>query len=107
MKPHDYHLPALLALHCAAALGTEPLPVDNDAAVARALVDAGRALPLQQVIDRARGLRPGRLIDAELYRSGDQRYLYEVYILDAAGDVWELEYDAATGALIEHELEDH
>ncbi len=89
-------------------LAAQPLPVDNDATVARALVAAGQALPLQQVIDRARTRQPGRMIDAELYRDRDDgRFIYEIYILDGAGDIWELEYDAATGALIEHEQEDH
>jgi hypothetical protein len=89
-------------------LAAELLPIDNDAATSRELVSSGQALPLQQIIDHARGLRPGRLIDAELYRSrGDGRLVYEIYILDGSGDVWELEYDAASGSLIEHEQEDH
>ena len=89
-------------------LAAQPLPMDDDAEVARELVRSGQALPLHQVIDHARGLRPGRLIDAELHRAqGDGTLIYEIYILDGAGDIWELEYDAATGALIEHEQEDH
>jgi len=99
---------APLSLLCVTPLPAQPLPVDNDAVVARELSMSGRALPLKQIIDHARGLRPGRLIDAEVYRDRDDgRFIYEIYILDGAGDIWELEYDAKTGALIEHEQEDH
>ena len=76
----------------------------RDAALARRLVAAGRILPLARVVSEARALRPGILIGAGLHRERHHRgYLYEVWMLDAAGIVWELEFDASTGQLIEHE----
>ena len=33
-------------------------------------------------------------------------YIYEVEMLDDNGEVWELKFDAASGELLEQELED-
>jgi len=76
----------------------------HDAELARRLVASGRILPLAHVIDQARVLSPGTLIDARLHwESGHDGYVYEVKMLDRAGAVLELEFDAATGLVIENE----
>jgi len=80
----------------------------QDAALARRLMAAGRIVPLARVVDAARALRPGTLVGALLHRERHHHgYVYEVQILDAAGVVWELEFDAGSGQLIENEREDH
>lgn len=66
---------------------------------ARALKEAGEILPLEQVIERAKQERPGRLLEAEL-KEKEGRFIYELELLDEKGIVWELKYDAKSGALL-------
>ena len=47
---------------------------------------------------------PGRVVEVELERKG-AAHVYEIEILDAGGEVWELKYDARTGALLGEETE--
>lgn len=72
---------------------------------ARALRDAGRILPLELIIDIAKSFKPGEVIDTEL-EEDDGRYEYDIEILDANGRVWEMEFDAASGELLDLELDD-
>ena len=48
---------------------------------ARAAVQAGEALPLNQVLSQLSGRYPGRLIDADLRRDGS-RWIYRIRLLD-------------------------
>lgn len=81
---------------------------EADAAFARRLLAEGAVLPLEAFIDRARALRPGILIDADLrYEAQHRQYVYEIHMLDGNGFVWEVEFDAATGALLEFNGVDH
>jgi uncharacterized membrane protein YkoI len=83
-------------------------PDDAGADLARRLLIEGKILPLEQIIGRARSVREGSLIDAELSFEDDHAgYVYELHMLDGAGDVWELEFKADTGELIEHKPIDH
>lgn len=72
---------------------------------ARRLKEAGEILPLQQIIKQAQAEHPGRVIEAEL-DNRDGLHVYEVELLDAHGEVWELLLDAATGKLIKRERDD-
>jgi len=47
----------------------------------------------------------GTLLDAELEREHG-RLIYELEYLNDKGEVWEYELDAATGEILEQELED-
>ncbi len=77
---------------------------DKDAEHARELLAAGAILSLENFIADARTQQPGRVIDAKLhYEESHGRYVYEILILDRQGQVWELEYDAHSGVLIETE----
>lgn len=79
-------------------------PQGDDAAMARRLRAAGEVLSLEQVALGARTLHPGTMIDAALtYETQHGGYVYEILMLDRGGGVWELEFDARTGALIEQE----
>lgn len=71
----------------------------------RRLRDAGEILPLERLVDDARRLHPGRVLETELQHR-DVRRVYEIEILDDRGVVWELVYDARTGELLRSEQED-
>ena len=72
---------------------------------ARLLRESGKIIPLEQIIDIAKSLKAGEVIDSAL-EENDGRYQYEVEILDANGRVWEMEFDAAGGELLDLELDD-
>lgn len=72
---------------------------DSDHNRARELKEAGEILPLEQVIETAKKERPGRLLEAELKKK-EGRFIYELELLDEEGIVWELKYDAKSGALL-------
>ena len=72
---------------------------------ARRLTESGAILPLGDLIPKIQALQPGRILELELEREGN-RYLYEFEILDEQGMVWEFKLDAATGEIVERELED-
>ncbi|MFC1684080.1 PepSY domain-containing protein [Pseudomonadota bacterium] len=76
----------------------------DDHLKARQLVQEGTILPLEQIIERTRSQHPGRILEVEFEQEHD-RYVYEIELVDEQGQVWELEYDAATGELIEKEQE--
>lgn len=78
---------------------------DDGQREARRLRETGRILSLDQIVERARAIHPGKLLDGELERE-DGRYVYELELLDEHGVVWELTFDAATGALLKREGED-
>lgn len=78
---------------------------EDDHDKARHLKEAGRILPLQEVIKKAQTEHPGRVIEVELDED-DDRHVYEIELLDEHGEVWELKFDAATGELIKRERED-
>ncbi len=78
---------------------------DDDHSRARELLHAGTILPLKHFIDKAQQIHPGRVIEAELdYEEHHGGYVYEVEILDAHGQIWELEFHAESGRLVEKEL---
>lgn len=92
------------ALACAAALA--PLAhADNDDKRIRRLQNSGDILPLEQIFNRARAVKQGRILDADLDED-DGRLVYEIELLDARGRVWEMKLDARTGKLIEIEQDD-
>jgi cytochrome b len=58
-------------------------------------------LPLETVIDKAKKLHEGEVIEAEFISIKGQD-LYEVEILDEGGKVWEMFFDAKTGEPVDH-----
>ncbi len=77
---------------------------DEDAEYAHELHATGTILSLGYFLADARSLHPGHVIDAKLhYEESHGQYVYEILILDRRGQVWELEYDAHSGVLIEKE----
>jgi uncharacterized membrane protein YkoI len=95
---------ALAAAICIAVAA--PVAVaDSDHEIARRLRESGEILPLEKIVERARAVKPGEIIETEFERKLG-RYVYEVEILDSAGQVWEVELDAKTGELLEIEQDD-
>ena len=78
---------------------------DDDHERARRLLEQGRIVPLEQILEQARSRHAGRLLEAELDEK-DERLIYEIEIVDPEGVVWELKYDAVSGTLIKEEKED-
>lgn len=66
-------------------------------------MDMTGLLPLEKVIDRAKALHPGRILEAEVKMLNKQP-AYEVEMLDARGKVWEMHFNARTGELLEQEV---
>jgi len=71
----------------------------------RELMQQGDILPLEQILEKVREQRPGRVLETELEQKRGS-YIYEVEMLDDNGEVWEMKFDAASGALLEQEQED-
>ena len=95
---------AAIALATVAGSGLVVLAGDDQAARAARLSKNGDILPLEQILERAQAQHPGKLLEAELEDEQDQ-YVYEIKILDNKGMVWEMEFDAKTGALMRSKQE--
>jgi uncharacterized membrane protein YkoI len=67
---------------------------------ARAAVEAGQVLPLPTLLERLRRTHPGQVLELELERA-DGRWIYEVRLLQANGQLLKLEVDAATAQVLE------
>lgn len=90
---------ALLVLLLVGALApVAPASADVDMARLRRAVQEGRIVPLEQILADAQRRVAGRVVDIDLDIDDDE-YEYEIEILDGDGIVWELEYDARSGAL--------
>ncbi len=68
------------------------------------LSDRGDILPLEKVLEQAIVAQPGKILEVEFEKEHGV-YVYEMKILDTEGRLWELEFNARTGELIETELE--
>ena len=77
----------------------------HEHAAIRGLAGPDDMLSLEQVLHKARQVHAGRVLETELEGDPD-RVVYEVEILDASGVVWEMKFDARSGALLEEEQED-
>src|SRR3954447_12528832 len=69
---------------------------DDDQERALSAREAGRALPLARILERAQQDMPGQVLGVELEDEGG-RVLYEVKVLRPDGRVRMLAYDAASG----------
>lgn len=78
---------------------------DHEQEEVRSLTQQGDILPLEQILEAARQRHAGKILETELERE-DDRYIYEIELLDEGGAVWEMEFDATTGELLKQEQED-
>lgn len=98
-------LPLIGTLLLAVFVVTPVMADDVSHSEARMLRESGKILPLETIIEKAKTYRKGQVIDTELERE-DGMLIYEIEILDEQGRVWELEFDATNGDLLELELDD-
>lgn len=98
MKIVTLSLAALLAVAAFPALASES---HDDA---KKLAEAGTIQPLEKILEQARRIHPGQVLETELERKGE-RYIYEIKLADDRGVVWELKYDARTGELLKDKKE--
>lgn len=94
-------LPFLVAVYCAASALAPLAHADDDKRI-RQLQRSGEILSLEQILDKARRVKPGRIVDIDLDRENG-RYVYEIELLQSSGKVWEMEFDARTGELLDLE----
>ncbi|TCH98684.1 hypothetical protein EJV46_08910 [Roseococcus sp. SYP-B2431] len=66
---------------------------------ARAALEAGQIRPLSELLSEVERRYRGRVIEAEL-ELDDGQWLYEIKILPPNGQLFTVELDAATGAMI-------
>jgi uncharacterized membrane protein YkoI len=67
---------------------------------ARAAVEAGQVLPLPTLLERLRRTHPGQVLELELERD-DGRWIYEIKLLQANGQLLKLDVDAATARVLQ------
>lgn len=86
-------------------LSVSNLAAEEDYQLAKKLREKGDILPLEKILAFARAKKDGEVLETE-FEKKHGRYIYEVEILDAKGQVWELKLDAKTGKLIKIEMDD-
>ncbi len=67
---------------------------------ARDAVGSGDVLPLRKIMARVGRNYPGRLLDAELGRNGQGRWIYRLKLLSPGDRVRHLSVDARTGQVL-------
>lgn len=77
----------------------------ESAAIAGRLSAKGEILSLEKISQKAKTYKPGEILEVELEKKHG-RYVYEIDILDAGSQVWELKLDAKTGQLLKMEQDD-
>ncbi len=85
-----------LVVICLLWWGTMASADHEDAMLLR---QSGNIVSLTALLSDAYQRKPGELLEVEL-EYDESGYLYEVEILDSAGIVWELRYDAVSGKFI-------
>ena len=88
---------ALLLAACAMTAATAGSKDDHERA--RAAVQAGEVLPLPALLERLQRTHPGQVLELELERD-DGRWIYEVRLLQADGQLLKLELDARTAQVL-------
>ncbi len=90
---------------CVLMLAFNYANAEEDYQLARKLRQQGEILSLEKILALARAKKNGEVLETE-FEKKNGRYVYEIEILDAKSQVWELKLDAKTGQLIEIELDD-
>ena len=67
--------------------------------IAIKLESDGKVMSLEKIVEIARKIHEGRVIEAEI-STEKNAYVYEVEILDEEGVLWDLKFDARSGELI-------
>jgi uncharacterized membrane protein YkoI len=78
---------------------------DHDHDQARQALQAGEILPLKAILERVQRTHPGQVMEVEIERQ-DQRWIYEIKVLSAGGDMSKLKVDARDGSLLDRKAVD-
>lgn len=81
------------------ALSTVQADDRGDHERARAALLAGEVLPLSTVLDRLQRSHPGQILEVDLERETG-RWIYEIKLLQADGQLLKLELDARTAEVL-------
>ena len=73
---------------------------DDDHEQAHRAVQAGEVMPLRSVLERLEREHPGQVLDVELERE-DDRWIYEIKLLQSGGQRVKLKLDARSAELIQ------
>ena len=90
----------LLAAALALAMPTVQAGDQDEQERARAAVESGAVLPLPSLLERLQRTHPGQVLELELEHE-DGRWIYEIRLLQADGQLLKLEVDAHTGQVLE------
>ncbi|WNM62128.1 PepSY domain-containing protein [Candidatus Nitrospira neomarina] len=102
MKPlHAFSLLGTLAL----LLSSVGLAMSHDGKDKAAVANLTTSVTMEEAINTATTQFPGKLLEAEM-ESEDGKVIYEVEIVNAAGEIREFEIDAQSGKILSSELED-
>lgn len=95
----------LLLLFCSCLVGS--VHGDESYLEARRLAAEGKIQSLDAILEGIQRKLRGSILEVELeHEDGDDGMVYEIEMLDTQGRVWELKVDAASGEILEKELED-
>ena len=86
-------------------IATPALADRDDHDQARHALEAGEILPLSAILAVAESARPGRVIEIDLERDGG-RWIYELELVSPQGELYEMEIDAASGAVLDLERQE-
>lgn len=78
---------------------------DDDHEKAKRLLESGDILALETVLQNARAIQPGKILEVELETEKGQK-IYEIELLTSDGQILELLFDARTGEHISTKEED-
>ena len=99
----------LIMLCAAASMGVALVGVavgdDRGSVDVESARKSGEILPQDEIIQRAKAERPGKITEIELeHKRG--RYIYQVDVVGESGTKSELKFDAKTGDLISSEVDE-
>ena len=77
--------------------------IDHDDAYR--MQQAGKILPLETILEKAKHFHDGKALEVELEKDRG-KLVYEVKILDNEGILWEMRLDATDGSIVHVEKED-
>jgi uncharacterized protein YpmB len=81
------------------------LAMSHDGKDKAAVANLATSVTMEEAIKTATTQFPGKALEAEL-ESEDGKVIYEVEIVNAAGEIREFEIDAQSGKILSSELED-
>ena len=92
---------AVASIATAAAIGPDFANADDRVkrSEVRELREAGKILPMEDILARVRSAQPGQVVEIELERE-QGRLVYEVKLIDDADAIHKLELDAASGEVL-------